>query len=536
MRNRIPNIFGVMLTLLLSMPGYFGNTALAATPISVVVTDSPDPVNSGQILMYTWTITNTGGAKVSDVVGTTQVDLSGIGSPPQLVITSNVGTCAQLNGTVSCNAGTLQGGQVWTVTIRGLVNAPTGTTLNNTVTVTGTKSAQSFSVSASATTLVLGTGPGGDKPDLSIQKVGPGTVVTSDPFTYQLTVNNTGTANTSNVKVVDNLPAGVTYVLATGTSLFTCSYASPTVTCDGGAVNAGSNATINIDVIAPAVTGQIANNAVVDPFDTIAESSEFNNTSATIFTNVIPAPPPPPYTITKVQTLPAYPGLPNVVTPGDTVKYTITANNISGSRSDYNVLSDATQGLEASTLSVSATLTGGGAKLICTIAAPNATCTWTQWPAGASITMIVTGRVVAPAGTTIRDTATIQGNVRNTGYSATTNLAAVSRTRSSSGTAASSPRRASSSATRCPRASSSTASSHRRSRAAARSIPRTCSRARAASSARNRPRRSPSSSRRRRRPGPSRTPSRSTRPTRSSRATRRTTSRARPRRSAPASI
>jgi uncharacterized repeat protein (TIGR01451 family) len=424
MRNRIPTLFAVLMALLLSMPGYLGNTALAAVPITVSVADSPDPVVSGQILMYTWTVTNTGGAKVTEVVGTTHVDLAGIGSPPQLVITSNVGTCTQLNGTVTCTAGTLQGGQVWTVTIRGLVNAPAGSTLNNTVTVTGTKSAQSFSVSASATTLVLGGGPGGDRPDLSIQKVGPGTVVQGDAFTYQLTVNNTGNMNASNVTVIDNLPAGVAFVNAAGTSLFNCVYAAPTVTCDGGLVNAGSNATININVIAPPApfTGQIANNAVVDPFDTIIEGNEFNNTSATIYTNVVPAPPPPPYTITKTQTLPAYPGYPNVVVPGDTVKYTIVATNISGSRSDYNVLSDATQGLEASSLTVSATLSGGGAKLICTTAAPTATCTWTQWPTGASITMIITGQVVASAGTTIRDTATIQGNVRNTGYSATTTL------------------------------------------------------------------------------------------------------------------
>ena len=38
--------------------------------------------------------------------------------------------------------------------------------------------------------------------------------------------------------------------------------------------------------------------------------------------------------------------------------------------------------------------------------------------------MIITGRVVASAGSTIRDTATIQGNVRNTGYSATTTWSA----------------------------------------------------------------------------------------------------------------
>src|SRR5512132_4201731 len=111
MTKRIPNVLVFLMTLLLAMPGYFGNTALAAVPITVAVVDSPDPVTSGQILMYTWTVTNTGGAKVTEVVGTTHVDLSGIGSPPQRVITSNVGTCTQINGTVTCTAGVLQGNQ-----------------------------------------------------------------------------------------------------------------------------------------------------------------------------------------------------------------------------------------------------------------------------------------------------------------------------------------------------------------------------------------------------------------------------------------
>src|SRR5258705_1758119 len=230
MRNRIPNILAVALTLLLSMPGYLGNTALAANPVDVTIADSPDPVVSGTILMYTWTITNNGGSKVSNVVGTTHVDLAGIGVPPQLVITSNVGTCAQANGTVNCNAGTLNGGQVWTVTIRGLVNAPGGSTLNNTVTVTGTKSATTFSTSGSATTLVTGSGPGGPLPDLSVQKTGPANVAILSLFTYTLTVNNTGTANAANVRVVDNLPAGVPFRSASGTSLLNYLHAAPTRT------------------------------------------------------------------------------------------------------------------------------------------------------------------------------------------------------------------------------------------------------------------------------------------------------------------
>ena len=88
-------------------------------------------------------------------------------------------------------------------------------------------------------------------------------------MTYTLTVNNTGTANATGVKVVDTLPAGVTGITATGTSLFVCGVAGQTVTCDGGAVNQGANATVTINATAPSATGTITNTAVVDPDNTI---------------------------------------------------------------------------------------------------------------------------------------------------------------------------------------------------------------------------------------------------------------------------
>ena len=72
--------------------------------------------------------------------------LNGVGtiqSPPaapQFVITSTKGTCTQSGQLVTCNGGTLTGGESWTVTIRGVVTAPGGTTLNNVASFTGTKS------------------------------------------------------------------------------------------------------------------------------------------------------------------------------------------------------------------------------------------------------------------------------------------------------------------------------------------------------------------------------------------------------------
>ncbi|HJZ76766.1 MAG TPA: hypothetical protein VKE51_33755, partial [Vicinamibacterales bacterium] len=63
------------------------------------------------------------------------------------------------------------------------------------------------------------------------------------------------TANATGVKVVDTVPAGLTAITASGTSLFACGVVAQTVTCTGGAVNQGSNATITINATAPATTG-----------------------------------------------------------------------------------------------------------------------------------------------------------------------------------------------------------------------------------------------------------------------------------------
>ncbi len=99
---------------------------------------------------------------------------------PQLTITSSKGSCTQggPNGNlVTCDAGTLNGNQVWTVTIRGQVTAANGATLNNTASVTGTKSAQTFTTTGSVSVLVSGgTGGGEDLPDLTINKTGPTSV------------------------------------------------------------------------------------------------------------------------------------------------------------------------------------------------------------------------------------------------------------------------------------------------------------------------------------------------------------------------
>jgi uncharacterized repeat protein (TIGR01451 family) len=134
-----------------------------SSPIVVTNVDSPDPIASGSQLTYTITVVNTAGSKLTNMVLSDQVNgVGGIGVPPQLVLTSTRGSCTQnVNNLVTCNAGTIEGGGSWTVTIRGIVTAANGTTLNNTASVTGTRSAQNFTTISTATTLVTnGAGSG----------------------------------------------------------------------------------------------------------------------------------------------------------------------------------------------------------------------------------------------------------------------------------------------------------------------------------------------------------------------------------------
>src|SRR4029079_638717 len=230
------------------MFGSFAPAVLAdpASPLTVTKTANPSPVTSGGQLTYTISIKNTGGAKVDTVVMTDQVNGVGtIQSPPglpQLTITSTQGPCTQggANGnTVTCQVGTLNGQASATVTITGQVTAAGNTNLQNTASVSGTKSAQNFTTNASVTTFV--NPAASPKPDLTLNKTGPTSVAPSTPMVYTLTVNNIGNANTANVKVVDTLPSGVPLQASPPfetTSLFGCTSNAPTnpitVVCQGG--------------------------------------------------------------------------------------------------------------------------------------------------------------------------------------------------------------------------------------------------------------------------------------------------------------
>jgi len=381
--------------------------AHAAQPASIGMTASSNPVASGTQLTYTIDVANTAdGAVLNDVVLTDQVEgMTG------LILTSTVGSCSQTANLVTCDAGSLQGFQTWRVTIRGVVTAADGETLHNTATVAGTHASNTFTSSTTVSTLVSNqsTAP---KADLRVSVQGPAQIGDFQNVTYDLTVNNAGNAHATDVTVINTLPGGFSFLSASGSSLFVCANTPPgslTVTCTGGRVNAGTNASITINAKSGADPGPFKNTAVVDPYNDIAESNDLNNTGALV--SAKPAPPAQTnLTITKTD-------LVDPIRPGDIETYQIHVVNTASTRADSVSVVDGTQGFDAA--SVQATTTKG----VCTVSASSVTCTQIsptlRLDPGEAMDITITGRIVATAGSLITNTATVTGNIRNKGVSNT---------------------------------------------------------------------------------------------------------------------
>jgi len=198
--------------------------------------------------------------------------------------------------------------------------------------------------------------------------------------------------------------------------------AGQTVTCTGGAVNQGSNASITINATSPATVGTITNTAVVDPDDAIAETNELNNTSALVNTQVTTGPPPPSISINLTDSSGVIAGAgPDPVNPGGLLTYKILVQNNATTRADDVSMVDGTQGLEAASITITQVVTNGtvGNSGGCSVIAPQVRCLARTLNPGGTILYTITGQVVASAGSTLFDTATVTGNVKNTGVTST---------------------------------------------------------------------------------------------------------------------
>ncbi len=311
-------------------PDAGNDTATVATAVddsadlAVTKTDSPDPVAAGSDLTYTVTIENLG---PSDSASVELDDPLPAGVTLVSATADNGATC---DGAVNCAIGDMAAGDLVTVTV--VVN------VDSTFFVDGNLSPITNTATASAATPDPAAGNGAATTettvtaaaDVSIAKDdAPDPVVAGEPLTWTLTIDNTGPSVAEAVVVTDLLPPGVSLVTAAADNGGTC---DPNVVCTLGDVGAGGQVIVTVDVLVDADfftagnTSPISNTATVSA--TTADPNPLDNEDIED-TTVVDA---GDLTISKDD-------LPDPVTAGEDLTYTITVMN-AGSSDAQNVVVD----------------------------------------------------------------------------------------------------------------------------------------------------------------------------------------------------
>ena len=250
-----------------------------------IVKTGPAQVDSGGPIRYRLAVDNAG---PSNAVNVTVTDTL----PAGVTFTSASGqgwTCTHAgNVTITCDRASLaSGASAPVITVR--VTAPTGPArLSNLASVTSsTVDPNPVNDSDTAPTRVR-SGSGGHQPraDLSIVKTGPGQVNAGDTISYQIAVSNAGPHAAVNLRVTDNLPAGVTFVSAAGNGWSCDNNGNVTITCDRARLADGATAPdIIVTVRTPDTAQTLINHANV-----VAETSDptANNNASSASTSLVP--------------------------------------------------------------------------------------------------------------------------------------------------------------------------------------------------------------------------------------------------------
>ncbi|HEV8201840.1 MAG TPA: fibronectin type III domain-containing protein [Candidatus Polarisedimenticolia bacterium] len=304
-------------------------TTVASTPVlSLAMTGTPDPVNSGATLTYTLSWSNTGNMIATGAVLTDPI-------PTNTTFVSATGGGTVSGGTVTWNLGTLNAGANGSVTLVVRVVTP----LNDGTVITNSgeslDSAQTNPVTAANVQSTVRSSP-----TLGLTLTdGPDPVQAGANLTYTLAYSNTGSASATSTTLTATLPSNTSFVSASGGG----TRSGSTVTWSLGTLAVGVNASVQLVV---QVTSPLVNGTAIGagPFSIdCAETAAVSSPAAT--TTVISAP-----AISLAQT-----DSPDPVAAGATLTYTLSYSNSGNANATSVVLTDT---IPASTSFVSATGSG----------------------------------------------------------------------------------------------------------------------------------------------------------------------------------
>jgi uncharacterized repeat protein (TIGR01451 family) len=224
-------------------------------------------------------------------------------------VSVDAGCDAALAPTITCALGSLANGEARAIQIVALVTATAGSVVNTAGIEGPLPDPDSSNEKSSATTAIEPVS------ELVLHKsAGVAAVKAGERLTYTLEVENQGPSDSATNLITDRLPAGLTYVSDTGGCDTT---ALPTITCEVGALNAGSTATVEVVTeVEAGATGAIQNSAHVRGPNIDLDPGE---EEASVTTPVAP--------FAADLTLRKTASTNGPVSVGDTITYTLTASD-----------------------------------------------------------------------------------------------------------------------------------------------------------------------------------------------------------------
>ena len=294
------------------------------------------------------------------------------------------GTCPVAADAVTCALGDVAVGATVTVTVSGTLAAGSAVTeLTNEASVTSTTADPDADDNTTAVTT-----PAVASADLALTGSGPASVVAGQQVTWTFRVSDDGPSDARDLRLVADLPDGVTPVSATLDGPGRCT-GTTTSTCTVDALAAGASRTLTVVArVNPGYAGTSllatarVSSAVADP-DTL-------DNAATVTTAVSRS-----ADLSVAQT-----GTPQVAA-GGTARWTVTVSNAGPSDGTGLVVVD---DLPAELLGLTGTSDGG----TCTLTGQQLLCPLGVVPAGGSRVIVVTGQVdPASTATTLTNDVTV---------------------------------------------------------------------------------------------------------------------------------
>jgi uncharacterized repeat protein (TIGR01451 family)/LPXTG-motif cell wall-anchored protein len=357
---------------------------VVAPALTIKKTADASPVNAGDNIGYSITVTNTGAGVANNV---TLSDPLPTGSGITWSVTPPVPGCSITTGTLSCNFGTLaaNGGSASVH-----ISSPTVFASCNTYTNTATASASNAASVHDTASITVNC------PSLTIKKTADAALVNAGTnIGFTITVNNAGPGTAKSVNVTDPLPTGVA---GSGISWSVsppnaaCNIASGTLSCNFGDIASGASASVHITsptVFASCATYTNTATATSGNFATIHDTA-----STTVQC--------PQLTVKKSADQ-------GSVNAGDSIGFTILVSNSGPGVATGATLTDPLPGGSGVSWSVFPAYTGPGT---CTVngSAPTQTlsCSFGDLAAGASASVHVTSQTANASCASYPNTATAQ--------------------------------------------------------------------------------------------------------------------------------